>query len=208
MIYELMKSRRSVRQFKPEPPSREQIERLIEAAITAPSASNKQPWRFLVVTNREVIVRLAAAVRESVDRIASHVEPSSEQAFRSYGDYFTRFETAPVVIVPIFKSLTVLSNLIDDRLSQSERERIAVMERNSGLMGAAMAMENLLLVAHEMRLGASGMTGPLVASDRIREILDIPPSWDIAAFIPVGFEAEAPPATGRKPADQVTRWIE
>ena len=155
MIYELMKSRRSVRQFKPEPPSREQIERLIEAAITAPSASNKQPWRFLVVTNREVIVRLAAAVRESVDRIASHVEPSSEQAFRSYGDYFTRFETAPVVIVPIFKSLTVLSNLIDDRLSQSERERIAVMERNSGLMGAAMAMENLLLVAHEMRLGAS-----------------------------------------------------
>jgi len=208
MIYELMKSRRSVRQFKPEPPSREQIERLIEAAITAPSASNKQPWRFLVVTNREIIVRLAAAVRESVDRIASHVEPSSEQAFRSYGDYFTRFETAPVVIVPIFKSLTVLSNLIDDRLSQSEQERIAVMERNSGLMGAAMAMENLLLVAHEMRLGASGMTGPLVASDRIREILDIRPLWDIAAFIPVGFAAEEPPATGRKPADQVTRWIE
>ncbi len=70
------------------------------------------------------------------------------------------------------------------------------------------AIENLLLVAHEMRLGASGMTGPLVASDRIREILDIPPSWDIAAFIPVGFAAEEPPATGRKPAGQVTRWIE
>src|SRR5947208_1177153 len=108
MIYELMKSRRSVRRFKPEPPSREQIERLINAAIT----------------------------------------------------------------------------------------------------GAAMAIENLLLVAHAMRLGASGMTGPLVASDRIREILEIQTSWDIAAFIPVGFAAEEPPAPGRKPADQVTRWIE
>ena len=61
-----MWARRSVRRFKPDMPDRALIEALIEVATTAPSASNKQPWRFLVVTNRAVIERLAAAVREAV----------------------------------------------------------------------------------------------------------------------------------------------
>ena len=64
MIYDLMKSRRSVRRFRPEAPTREQIERLIDAAVTAPSASNKQPWRFVIVANRKKIAELASFVRE------------------------------------------------------------------------------------------------------------------------------------------------
>src|SRR6185503_10931708 len=110
-LYELMRSRRSVRRFKPEPPGREAIARLLEAAITAPSASNKQPWRFFVVRSRERIEAMAAAVREAVDRIASHIEPGSEEGFRAYGSYFTRFEAAPLVIVALHRPLTVLSQL-------------------------------------------------------------------------------------------------
>jgi nitroreductase len=208
MIYDLMKSRRSVRRFTPERPPRERIERLLEAAVSAPSASNKQPWRFLVVTRRETIDALAAAVREATDRIAGHVEPACASAFRSYGDYFTRFEGAPVVIVFLYRRLTILSNLLDAEIPEDLRARIEDMERDSGLMGAAMALENLLLAAHEAGLGASGMTGPRVASDRIRAILEIPPSWETAAFVPVGFPAEEPPPTDRKPARGVTRWIE
>ncbi len=52
MILELMKSRRSVCRFKPEVPPRKLVEQVIEAAITAPSASNRQPWRFLAVADR------------------------------------------------------------------------------------------------------------------------------------------------------------
>jgi len=208
MIYDLMKSRRSVRRFTSERPARERIEQLLEAAVSAPSASNKQPWRFVVVTRRETIDALASAVREATDRIAHHVEPSCEPAFRAYGDYFTRFEGAPVVIVFLFRRLTVLSNLLDAGIADDARARIELMERDSGLVGAAMALENLLLAAHESGLGASGMTGPLVASDQIRTILEIPPSWEPAAFVPVGFPAEEPQATDRKPARGVTRWIE
>ena len=207
MIYELMKSRRSVRRFRPDPPPRDLIERLIEAAVTAPSASNRQPWRFLVVSDRETVSRLASAVREAVDRIARHVEPAAEASFRAYGDYFTRFDGAPVVIVSLYRSLTILSNLVNGGLNEDERGRISTMERNSGLMGVAMALQNLLLMAHELGLGASGMTGPLVASDRIGEILEVPSLWEVAAFIPVGFPDEDPPPTDRKSADQVTRWI-
>jgi len=208
MIYELMKSRRSIRRFKPECPSREMVLRLIEAAVTAPSASNKQPWRFLIITNRTVIEQLAAAVRNAVDHVARHIEPASEQMFRNYGDYFTRFENAPAVIVTLFRSLTVLSNLVDSNLPSTVRGRIHRMERDSGLIGVSMAMQNLLLMAHESGLGASGMTGPLVADDEIRRILEISPSWEVAGLIPIGFPAEEPPGTGRKPAENVISWIE
>ena len=132
MIFELMKSRRSVRRFKPELPDRSLIERLLDAAITAPSASNKQPWRFLIVTNAAVIDRMAAVVREAVDDIARHIAPAYQPAFRAYGDYFTRFEGAPVVIVPLFSRLTVLSNLVDAELDHDARERIAVMRGSPG----------------------------------------------------------------------------
>jgi len=208
MIYALMQSRRSVRRFKPEMPDRKRIERLLEAAITAPSASNKQPWRFLVVTNPAVIARMAAAVREAVDHIARHIEAACQPAFRAYGDYFTRFEAAPAVIVPLFSRLTVLSNLVDGQLDADARERIAVMEHQSGLIGVALAMQNVMLMAPELGLGTSGMTGPLVAAHRLREILEVAPSWDIAALVPVGVPAESPPPTARKPLSQVVRWIE
>jgi len=69
-LHDLMRTRRSVRRFRPDLPERAVIESILASAVTAPSASNKQPWRFLVVENRDVIGRMAAAVREAVDRIA------------------------------------------------------------------------------------------------------------------------------------------
>ena len=203
----LLSSRRSVRTFKKEAPSREMLERLIEAAVTAPSASNKQPWRFLIVQDRAVIARLADAVREGVESIASHIEAAFETSFRAYGNYFTRFEFAPVVIVALCRSLTVLSNMIDEALPAHTRANIADMEDESGLIGVSMALQNLLLMAHAMGLGASGMTGPLIAENRIREMLDVPASWHIAAFVPVGWPAETPKTTTRKPVGRVIKWI-
>ena len=206
-LLELLATRRSVRRFRDDAPPRELLERLVEAAVTAPSASNKQPWRFVIVTDRARIASLAAAVREAVARIAPHIEPAAVDAFRAYGDYFTRFEAAPALIVPLHKSLTVLSNLVDADLDPADRARIEAMERQSGLIGTSLALENLLLMAHALGLGASGMTGPLVADDRLRALLDVPPSWNITALVPVGWPAEAPAPTSRKTAESVTRWI-
>ena len=208
VLSELMRGRRSVRRFLPDPVPREVLRRLLEAAISAPSASNKQPWRFFVVTSRDRVDRMAAAVRAEVDRIARHVPPESEAPFRAYGDYFTRFELAPAVIVVLHRGLALLSSLVDRELGDDARARIAGMERDSGLIGASLAIQNLLLAAHAEGLGASGMTGPLVAEADLKGILDIPESWGIAALIPVGYPAEEPAPPSRKPLDKVVRWIE
>ena len=207
-LHDLMLTRRSVRRFRADAPPVDLIESILASAVTAPSASNKQPWRFLLLRNRGKIDALAARVREAVDRIATAVDPAFEASFRAYGDYFTRFENAPLVIVALFRSLTLLSNLTDQRIAGDDAQRIRTMERDSGLIGTSMAMENLLLAAHAAGLGASGMTGPLVAVDAIREIANVPPSWEVAALIPIGYPDETPVATARKPAEKVTQWIE
>jgi nitroreductase len=206
-IYEAMRERRSVRRFKRDPVGRDVITSLIEAAITAPSASNKQPWRFLVVEDRARITRMADAVREATRLVSAHIPESSQPSFRAYGDYFTRFEDAPAVIVPIHRAMSVLSNLVDDALDERTRGTIRLMEEQSGLVGTSLALMNLLLMAHAVGLGASGMTGPLVAEPALRSILEVPDGWGIVALVPIGWPAEDPVPTDRKPVDKVVRWL-
>ncbi len=207
MIEQLLRERRSVRRFKPDAVPEALVQRLIEGAICAPSASNKQPWKFLLVENRALIAQLATAVRASTALVARHISEASQPAFERYGDYFTRFEHAPLVIVPIYKPLTLLSNLTSADLPAAERAAIGQLEQDSGLIGTSLALGNLLLVAQELGLGASGMTGPLLARPELKRLLEVPPAWDIVALVPVGFPDEVPLPTERKPAHLVTRWF-
>jgi nitroreductase len=207
-LFDLMQSRRSVRRFTDAPVPREMLDRLLEAAVAAPSASNKQPWRFFVVESASRIVAMATAVRQATARIVEHIPVESQTSFRAYGDYFTRFEAAPVVVVPLCRALPILSNLVDPtRLERETTEAIVRMEDQNGLVGTSLALENLLLMAHAMGLGASGMSGPLIAEPALREILEVPNGWRIVALIPVGWPAETPAATDRKPVDKVVRWL-
>ena len=59
MIAEPILSRRSTRAFKEEPLPKEQIKSLLEAAMLSPSACNTRPWRFIAITNRAVLNKLA-----------------------------------------------------------------------------------------------------------------------------------------------------
>ena len=206
-LEDAIRLRRSIRRYAADKPARALIERLLEMAVHAPSASNKQPWRFFVVDERATIERMAQAVESAVAHIAGHIEPRFGDAFRAYGDYFVRFREAPVVIVPAFRELVVLSNLVDAATSAEDREAIRVMEFNSGLISTSLALQNLMLYAHSIGLGSSCMTGPLVAAAEIRRLLGIPESWHIAACVPVGYPAEAPQPVARKSVETVVRWV-
>ena len=59
MIMKAIKDRRSMRKYKETPVAPEKIEALLEAAMLAPSACNSRPWRFVVITRREVLNKLA-----------------------------------------------------------------------------------------------------------------------------------------------------
>ena len=59
MLLECIKTRRSIRKFKPVTITKEQIKVMLEAAMLSPSACNTRPWRFIAITNRDMLNRLA-----------------------------------------------------------------------------------------------------------------------------------------------------
>ena len=62
-IYELIKKRKSVRNYKPKVVEKEKLERILNSALLAPSAKNKQEWRFVVVSDKEKRKKLSIAAK-------------------------------------------------------------------------------------------------------------------------------------------------
>ena len=62
-LQEAILKRRSIRKFKDTEVSKEDIKKLLELAMAAPSALNKQPWEFIVITNKEILEKIRSTVR-------------------------------------------------------------------------------------------------------------------------------------------------
>jgi len=207
MILKLMKKRRSIRQFKPKPLPEEIFIQLIEAARTAPSAGNKQPWRFLIVRNRDLIETTAKAVNEERLRLANLCSQEFRTEFENYSNNFLQFRNAPALIIPIFKNLAILSRLLNETARQEEKSFLYSMEHHSALISVSLSIQNILLMAEELGIGVCCMTGPLIAEQKLTECFNIPDRWKIAAVIAVGYPDEAPDNPGRKSVQTVIKWV-
>ena len=65
-VFEAIKTRRSIRRYREKPVEQEKLNKVLEAARLAPSAANRQPWKFIVVTDAEVKEKLRKAVEDLV----------------------------------------------------------------------------------------------------------------------------------------------
>lgn len=97
---ELLKKRRSVRNFQKKKISRKLILEIITDSILAPSAGNEQPWEFFVVTNREMIDRISAECKKNfLERIASNPnDPAKKYERMLQKESFHIFYHAPAVV--------------------------------------------------------------------------------------------------------------
>lgn len=181
-VLETIQARRSIRRYTTHPISPETIERLLTAAIWAPSAHNRQPWRFAVVTAQDAKNRLALAMGAQLraDRLADGDAPEvvEQDTTRSY----TRLTTAPVVIV------VCLTMMDMDKYPDTRRKKA---EYTMAVQSVAMAVQNLLLAAHAEGLGACWMCAPLFCADMVRDSLNLPADWEAQAIITLGYPASA-----------------
>ncbi|HOT75102.1 MAG TPA: nitroreductase family protein [Candidatus Wallbacteria bacterium] len=200
-ILDLIKARRSVRKFSSAPVAEADIDKMLEAALWAPSASNRQSWKFVAVKNPSVIKEMASAVRAAVEKLKAQIEDEDNAAaFGGYSGYFTFFESAPLVIAACFNPRPNYVNVLsgknlrpDDNLEQTTA------------VGAA--IQNILLAAHGMGYGACWMSGPLIAEQELVKILKLE-GYRLAALIPVGVALETPPAPKRKEPGKLTGKVE
>ena len=157
------------------------------AAGWAPSAHNAQPWRFIVIADAQVKRELAGAMAKTwaadIAKESVSVEP---EIFRLRME---RFATAPALIMACL-SMDSMAKFSDDEKQGCERD-LAVQS-------VAAALENLLLAAHSMRLGACWFCAPAFCKGTVRQVLGIPAQVEPQALIALGYPAEEPPVPPRK----------
>ena len=209
---DLIKSRRSIRAWQEKPVDAGLLLQAIELATYAPNGGNQQNWRFYVILKPETIRAVADAVQASANLFASWPETASLGA-NTAGmlQKSSFFRTAPAAIAvassqyqsPVDRILS-LREKSDPQAAQMRQWRNTADTR---IQSVSSAVAYLLLVLHQMGLGAVWMTGPVQAKGEIEKILQVPSGMDLVAFIPVGYPAENPALRERKPVSDVCEVI-
>ena len=194
-FYHLCNRRRTVREFSDKPVSRELLEYFLKTAGTAPSGANKQPWRFVVVTDPELKheIRIAAEKeeRESYERRMPQEWLDDLAALGT--DWHKEFlEVAPTLIVVFSISNDIVEGKIRKNYYIKESVGIAV-----GFLLAAIHNAGLVSLTHT--------PSPM---DFLQKILERPENEKPYLLIPVGYPAEGTtvPNIQRKPLGQITMW--
>jgi F420 biosynthesis protein FbiB-like protein len=176
-LLDLIKSRRSIRRYTQQEIPKETILRLLEAARWAPSAHNRQPWRFAILTNQADKEKLAKAMGERLraDRLADGDEPADVN--RDVARSHARLTHAPVLIIVCLSMVDM--DIYPDQIRQQNEWIMAVQS-------TAMAAQNLLLMAHAEGLAACWMCAPLFVPDVVKQAVDLPTDWQPQGVITLG----------------------
>lgn len=204
-------SRRSLRDFSDRPVERDTIERLLLAATSAPSATNRQPWQFAVVRSASLRAQIVEAVRERAEEMKAVIQRGHHaEDFGNYGDFFHEpLLSAAVIIIPQYREYPdLIANLLaSGGANPADYHTAGAMQAE--LCSTSAACMNLLLQAHASGLGACWMAGPMIARDRICALLGIAEPWQMVGAIALGYPAgPLPEQKPRKPLGRVARWFE
>lgn len=180
-LYRIVRGRRSIRRFQPRAIPQAVLLRLLDAATWAPSAHNRQPWRFVLITDAAAHSALADAMgrRLAADLRADGLgeDAIAADVARSRG----RLTGAAALVV-------VCLTMADmDSYPDAARQH---HEHTMAVQSTAMAAQNLLLAAHAEGLGAVWMCAPLFAPEVVRAALDLPDDYEPQGVIALGVPAE------------------
>ena len=188
-IFETIISRRSIGKMTSQPPTRQEIERLLEAATHAPNHHKVEPWKFFVLAG-DARQQLGIVMAESLtQRLAESPLPSEKQDTLINKER-TKLMRSPVVIAVV-----------------AEPPRQAHVLAIENIEATAAATQNMLLVAEEMGLACMWRTGDAAYDPRVKEWLQLDPDDHIVAFVYVGYPAI--PRLERRPVpyDEKTTWL-
>jgi len=192
----LIQSRRSIRRYSTQPIPREWIHQMLNAAIWAPSAHNRQPWRFVVIEKEDTKEHLATSMGARLQRDLSADHVPQDIIDKDVNRSYDRITSAPIIIV-------VCMTVIDmDVYSDKKRNHF---ESVMAIQSSAMAGQNLLLMAEELGLGACWMCAPLFCPDVVQDALGLPEDWQAQGMITLGFPAQTREKT-RKPLESSILW--
>jgi len=197
-VLSAIRERRSIRRYRPEPVPAGLLAEVLAAATWAPSAHNRQPWRFAVVRSPEGKAELAgkmgARLRADLEADGLPEDVIETDVRRSY----QRLTGAPVLVV-------VCLTMADmDRYPDERRQK---NEWTMAVQSTAMAGQNLLLAAHAVGLSGCWLCAPLFCPQAVRATLGLPAGWEPQGLITLGYPAQER-TKSRRPQEEVVRFVD
>jgi len=179
--------RTSVRRFRPDAVPRETIARLLDCAVRAPNHKLTEPWRFAVLTGA---ARSQFAELRARHRLKRYSNPGSEEARAGFEKVRRETEETPAFIV-------VMCAVDPDELTREEDYAAAMM-----------ATATLLIAAESLGIGTYLKTGGIMRDPEVASLVGLEDGFRIVAVVSLGYPAGDEPPRRRRPAADLTRWIE
>ena len=196
-VSEAINQRRSIRSFRSDPVSDDAILAILEAARLAPSGSNRQPWRFIVVTDKDEKARLRkicfdqAFIEEApvvfvccVD-LAAYAKAARKERSQEFLDYGVTETLSGYFADPAIRELFL--NEPDSDLN---------VHFMSAMANTYIAVEHMVLTATALGLG-SCWVGAIGSTEEMNKLFQLPPTTFVVAVLPVGHPAKIPPPRPR-----------
>jgi nitroreductase len=202
-LFDAIFTTRAMRRLKPDPIPDDLIRKVIEAGLCAPSGGDVQHWRFIVVKDARIKLRLQVLYKRAFDDVIQRYRANPPPPGKTLAqknrmlaavEYLTdHFHEAPVLIVCC---------LLDDFSKKLGLEKMS---------GASIypAVQNMLLAARALGLGATLTTRHLIYEDEVNKILELPTNAETFAIVPLGYPMGRFGPVSRTPVEEVTfldRW--
>lgn len=194
----LVRTRRSIRRFKPDPVPDAYIDNILEAGRWAMSGANGQPWEYVVVRKPEIKEKLCEIYyihAVHTYELENTRAPELKQPARAAPPArVAEFKEAPVVIVVCGDPRTAIASVVASS---------AYPDPHVFLMNLANSVMIMHLAAAVQGLGSQWVSTTPLIEPKIRQLLNIPDIYRIYVMIPVGYPAYKPAAPYRRHLDEI-----
>jgi nitroreductase len=192
-----------VRRFLDEQVPREAIDHMVGVATSAVSACDAQVWRFIAIQDGELLAAMQTAVLERFEQLALRPGLALQEQKRMVARrQALLFAKAPLCIAvlatPHDSPIEELMRL--SGITQEEHDRLCARPE---LQSAGAAVQLLSSTAHAMGYGVCWTCAPIVAGERLENLLDVAPPERLVALVPIGRPAELAAVHKHRPLEQV-----
>lgn len=194
-IFDIIHTTRAMRRLKPDPVPDELIRKILQAGICAANGSNRQTWRFLVVTDRSIKERVQHFYKRAFDEVVGPRYLNSVAPPGSMAEKYRRQHAAVEYLTDHFHEAPVwIVACLDEGDNTPTRSS-----------GASIypAVQNMLLAARALGLGATLTSRHLMYEEEVEAALGLPPGVHSYAILPIGYPIGHFGPVGRGPLSDV-----
>lgn len=184
-FWSVIQNRRSVRKFKPDSIPEKDIIKIIDAARMAPTSGNQQPWKFLVIKDRDKIKKMKeACLKSALDRFDKN--KNSNETKEQFTERVSNQLSAGYFSAPVF-----IIVLTDNNSTYPDYNH----------WDGPLAAGYLLLAARALGYGTVFITDA-IPDNVTKEVLQIPDNYTRVCITPLGIPVEWPATPPKKPLNE------